>query len=482
MTRSEVRKALEQAGVRPSKRLGQNFLVEPEVARWIVAQLEAGDGDCVVEVGPGTGALSEQLAGRVRRLLLVEFDARLAEWLTRRFAGVPGVEVLHADAARFDVRTLFKEQPVKLLGNLPYSAGGAILRNFLGRPSPVARAVLMLQREVIDRILAVPRTKEYGVLSLRMQTAWVTRPRRTLGPEMFLPRPAVDSTVVVVEPRNDPVAVHDARLLDELVRKGFAQRRKQLRKALPPEPRWEEVAAALGHAPTARAEELTPGEWIELARRYDPHPLREVAQRGDELFDVVDSHDRVVGQQRRDAVHAGRLLHRAVHVFLHNRRGEIFLQKRSHLKDVHPAKWDSSASGHLDAGEDYDHGARRELREELGQGASGLTPLAKIPPSETTGWEFVRLYRAEQDRPVRFPCSEIETGLWLAPDEIHAWTTRRPEDFASGFLECWRCRQTTSPARETGKTHPTPPGPSGRQVTANPAPDSPDPDRGPIAR
>ena len=108
------------------------------------------------------------LVGRVRRLLLVEFDQHLADWLRCRFAGEKSVEVVHADGARYDHRALFKESPVKLVGNLPYSAGGAILRNFLTRPSPVCRAVVMLQREVIDRIVAKPRTKEYGVL-LQMQ-------------------------------------------------------------------------------------------------------------------------------------------------------------------------------------------------------------------------------------------------------------------------------------------------------------------------
>jgi len=424
--------------VTPSKRLGQNFLTDGNAARWIVDQLGADGGDCVVEAGPGTGALSRHLAGRVRKLILIEFDARLAAWLKGQFVGVAGVEVIHADAARFDVRTLFREQPVKLLGNLPYSAGGAILRNFLKPPSPVSRAVLMLQREVVDRILAAPRSKAYGVLSLRMQSGWQTEPRRTLGPELFYPRPAVDSTVVVARPRGGEERPYDRRLFDELVRRGFAQRRKQLRKALPPAPRWEDVAASLRVEVTARAEELTLEEWIELARRYDPHPLRGVAQRGEELFDVVDEDDRTLRRERREVVHAEGLLHRAVHVFLFNKRGEVFLQKRSRLKDTHPGKWDSSAAGHLDAGEDYDAAARRELAEELGQDGAGLAPVAKLAPGRDTGWEFVRLYRARQDRPVRFPCSEIEAGLWMPPAELEAWIERRPGDFASGFVECWR--------------------------------------------
>lgn len=437
VTGSEVMSALKEAGVVPSKKLGQNFLTDPNTARWIVDQLEPESDDFVVEVGPGTGALSAQLQGRVRRLLLVEFDRRLADWLTRRFADDPSVEVVHADGARFEVRRLFAEQPVKLLGNLPYSAGGAILRNFLQRPSPVERAVVMLQKEVIDRILAVPRTKNYGVLGLRMQSEWESVRLKTIGPDLFHPRPAIDSTVMRVEPRAADLPVYDARLFDELVRRGFAQRRKQLRKALPEEPVWAEVARDLGVSETARAEELSLEQWVELVRRYDPHPLSDVPQRGDELFDVVDENDEVVRQEKREVVHAEGLLHRAVHVFVVNKRGEIFLQKRSRLKDSHPGKWDSSAAGHLDAGEDYDACAVRELGEEAGQRGEELELIAKIPPSEATGWEFVRLYRASQDSPIRFPCAEVEAGLWLSEEEIADWMGRRPQDFATGFLECW---------------------------------------------
>ena len=238
---SDVREALAAAEVVPSKKLGQNFLTDPNTARWIVDQLEPGPEDCIVEVGSGTGSLSAALVGRVRRLLLIEYDRRLAEWLQKRYEGEETVEVIHADGARFDLRSLFKERPVKLLGNLPYSAGGAILRNFLKRPSPICRAVVMLQKEVIDRIVAVPRTKNYGVLSLRMQSEWINTPLKTIGPDVFYPRPAIDSTVLLSQPRGGDLPVYDARLFDELIRRGFAQRRKQLRKALPSEPSWPVV-------------------------------------------------------------------------------------------------------------------------------------------------------------------------------------------------------------------------------------------------
>jgi len=438
MTGRNIRDVLAQAGVLPSKQLGQNFLIDPNMARWIVAQLEATADDAVVEVGPGTGALSEHLAGKVRRLILIEFDARLADALRERFRDVAGVEVHHADGAKFDGRTLFKHRPLRFLGNLPYSSGGAILKNLLSRPHPFERAVIMLQKEVIDRLAAAPGTKDYGVLSLRTQANWHVEPLRSVPPEAFFPRPTIDSRVAVLRPRSDDLPAFDARLFDELIRRGFAQRRKQLKKQVPPEPAWETLAASLGIATTARGEELTLAQWIELTRAYDPHPLKDCPQRPGEIFDVVDAQNQVIGTATRGEVHANQLLHRSAHVLVFNKRGDLLLQQRSRLKDVHPGLWDSSVAGHLDAGEDYPSAALRELDEEMG--IRGFVPIeiARLGAAAATGWEHVRIYQARHDGPLHFPCAEVEAVLWLPVAEIAAWVSARPGDFAPGFLACWQ--------------------------------------------
>jgi 16S rRNA (adenine1518-N6/adenine1519-N6)-dimethyltransferase len=434
---TEVREVLAGAGVLPSRKLGQNFLIDANVAAWIVAQLELQPDDTIVEVGPGTGALSEHLAGKVKRLVLIEYDSRLADYLRDRFAGVAGVEVHHADGAQFDTRVLFGAQPVKMLGNLPYSAGGAILRNFLRQPTPICLAVLMLQKEFIDRIVARPRTKEYGVLTLRMQSEWDSRPVKTVPPEAFHPRPQIDSTVMVVRPRERDLPVFDARLFDELIRRGFAQRRKQLHKQMPEEPGWQEVAAAAGVSPSARAEELSLEDWVALTRAYDPHPLKDTAQSSAEEFDVVNEADEVIGRAPRGEVHAKGLMHRAVHVLVFNRRRELFLQKRSRLKDVHPGTWDSSAAGHLEPGEAYAAAAQRELAEELGIEEAELQQAGKLSPTAELGWEHVELFLALYDGAVRYPCSEVETGEWFPLDVVRSWIGARPRDFAPGFIACW---------------------------------------------
>lgn len=442
MTGKEIKEALDRFNVLPSKQMGQNFLIDPNMARWIVSQLELAENDTVVEVGPGTGALTEHIVSVAKRVILIEFDARLAAFLKDRFAGEASVEVHHADGARFDRRHLFPHRPLKFLGNLPYSCGGAILKNLLSRPHPFQRAVIMLQKEVIDRLAAAPGSKDYGMLSLRTQVDWIVEPQRTVPPEAFHPRPAIDSTVAIMRPRMDGLPAFDRRLFDELLRRGFAQRRKQLKKQLPEGIDWEKISRELGVPVTARAEELDLTKWIALTRACDTHPLKDSPQKSGEIFDVVDEQDEVTGQSTRGEVHAQGLLHRAVHVLVFNKRGDVLLQQRSMLKDAHPGVWDSSVSGHLDAGEAYETAAVRELAEEMGIDAKySPTEIARLKPSAATGWEHIRLYRYEHQGSIRFPAAEIESAMWLPIAVLEAWIAARPEDFASGFLECWKASQ-----------------------------------------
>jgi 16S rRNA (adenine1518-N6/adenine1519-N6)-dimethyltransferase len=437
VTGREIREALDRSGVLPSRQLGQNFLTDPNMARWIVAQLDAGPDDTVVEVGPGTGSLTTHLAGRVRKLVLVEFDHRLAALLREHYAG-QAVEVIHADAAKLDPRFLFGSKPVKFLGNLPYSSGGAILRNFLSHPHPFERAVVMLQKEVVERMAAAPGSKDYGILSLRIQADWTVESLRSVPPEAFHPRPAVDSTVALLRPRGD-LPPFDRALFDGMVRSGFAQRRKQLRRQLPAGIDWERTADTLGLQRTARAEELSLTDWVRLARACDPHPLKDLPQHPGERLDVTDAGDVVTGTATREEIHARGLLHRAIHVMVFNRRGEVLLQKRSMAKDSHPGAWGSSVSGHVDAGETYDEAAVRELAEEMGiRVERPPEEIARIQAGAATEGEHVRVYRVRHDGKVRFPAAEVDTALWLPVEVLDAWIKAAPCEFTPGFLTCWR--------------------------------------------
>ena len=163
----------------------------------------------------------------------------------------------------------------------------------------------------------------------------------------------------------------------------------------------------------------------------------------DEIFDVVNEQDEVIGQALRKDVHARKLWHRAVHVLVFNSRGEVFLQKRSMKKDTAAGLWDSSSSGHLDSGEDYDACAVRELREEIGLdiSAAGASPprrLFKIDACQETGWEFCWIYRYEDEPPFILHPEEIESGAWYSPAAVSAWVAEKPGDFASAFVAIWR--------------------------------------------
>ncbi|HWB06964.1 MAG TPA: 16S rRNA (adenine(1518)-N(6)/adenine(1519)-N(6))-dimethyltransferase RsmA [Verrucomicrobiales bacterium] len=437
-----VRQALNERAIEPGKGMGQNFMTDRNVAAWIVGQLDIQPSDTVIEIGPGMGALTEHLVLKGATLILLEKDDQLVEEVRKKYGAHPCVTVAHGDALTFDLRPYFKTQPLKVIGALPYSVGTEIVRRWLQNPSPVRCAVFTLQKEVCDRLGAAPGTSHYGQLSVRAQVRWRVEMLRKLPPDIFVPRPKVDSGVVRLTPRpRAELPVFDEMLFDRLLTAGFSQRRKMLKNLLPSRAKsWEELAAEAGISPMARGQELTLHQWVSLTNAYDGHALKDVAQSGDEVFDVVDDQNRVIRQALRREVHANDWLHRAVHVFVLNVKGEVFLQLRSHLKDKKPGKWDSSAAGHLDTGEDYLPCAVRELEEELGivTTAESLTHSGSVAACPGTGWEFVEFYTVRHDGKLHWPASEIETGAWFPPAEIDAWAAVRPEDFADGFLECWR--------------------------------------------
>ena len=158
----------------------------------------------------------------------------------------------------------------------------------------------------------------------------------------------------------------------------------------------------------------------------------------EEILDVVNERDEVTGRERRSEVHRRGLSHRAVHVLVFNARGELFLQKRSMSKDTFPGVWDSSASGHLDTGEEYDTAAARELREELGcEAATALQRLFKKDACQQTGQEFVWVYQCRADGPFTLHPDEIEQGRWYALTEVTRWVRATPDDFARAFVLVW---------------------------------------------
>ena len=159
----------------------------------------------------------------------------------------------------------------------------------------------------------------------------------------------------------------------------------------------------------------------------------------EEIFDVVNERDEVIGRATRREVHRTGLKHRAVHVLVFNSRGDVFLQKRSMSKDTSPGLWDSSASGHLNSGEDYDACAIRELREEIGLIVSVCpSRLFKVEPCMETGQEFVWLYQCASEGPFTLHPEEIESGDWFTPERVSRWIIDRPQEFAPAFVLLWK--------------------------------------------
>ncbi len=432
MTLGEIRRALESLEARPVKTLGQNFLHDQNLARWLADSLDPQPGDVVVEIGPGLGALTEYLAGRVRRMILLEKDGRLAGYLRGKFTGA-NVEVRHEDATRFDARQLFPAQPVRVIGNLPYYVSTPLLFAFAGDPSPASCLVFTLQRELARRLSAGPSTADYGALTLIVQRRWRVEYLRTLPASVFYPEPGVASGVVRLTPRPpDELPGCDRGEFARLVKLGFSQRRKQLGKLLQL-PAWPDLAERLGVLPTVRAEALSLVQWIALTNLVAADGAPPAQDVHGEMFDVVDAHDRPVRVATRHEVHTGRLLHRAVHIFIFNSEGELFLQKRSPWKDLCPSLWDSSAAGHLNAGQDYPGTARRELEEELGV-TTPLEEIARLPATRETGWEHVALFTGKHDGPFRLPPAEIATGGFFPLRVIEDWMAGRPADCAPGFV------------------------------------------------
>ena len=434
MSKAELRARLDEIGVRPSKMLGQNFLLDTNLARAIVADLEPSPGDHLVEVGPGMGALTVHiLASPARRITLIERDHRLAAELTERYAAEIAsgrLEIRQGDGAKTDLLSLFGYGPVKMVGNLPYSASTAIISHFTVAASPASRLVLMVQREVGERLAATPGHKDYAALTVQLGRRWMVRKLRIVPPDVFWPRPAVESAVIEVSKR--PVKGlpnPDPEGFSALVRQGFSSRRKQLRSLLKLPPGvWEAWASAKGYPVTARAEDLPVDDWADLALHVTPeghdHPL--------EMCDVVDSDDQILESRLRSDVHVNNFLHRAVHLWIFNSRGELFLQKRSPWKINQPDRWCSSAAGHVDSGETYEVAGHREMREEIGADCP-LVKFWKVGATPETEFEFVEYFVGICDGPFRFAPGEVETGAFFPVDQIRRWVERTPEEFTPLF-------------------------------------------------
>ena len=278
---------LDARHLRPRKRFGQNFLTDPRVASRIACAMP--NNASIIEIGGGTGTLTAALVSVARDLIVVEIDRDLSAILRERFSAVPNVRILTQDILQLDLAQMLAagEPPRAICGNLPYYITTPILEQLLEAASVWQSAVLMVQREYAQRLVARPGTPEYGSLSVYASYFVDIEKLFDIGAAGFYPNPQVRSSVVRLVPKRKlAAAVRDQTLLLWLIRAAFRHRRKTLinsvSEALPPEARGvrgaiEELLVELGHDPHVRGERLTLAEFCRLADTLEEHHVLETS-------------------------------------------------------------------------------------------------------------------------------------------------------------------------------------------------------------
>jgi 16S rRNA (adenine1518-N6/adenine1519-N6)-dimethyltransferase len=283
LSHADVVELLERHGLHPSRALGQNFVADPNTVRRIARLAAIGAGDRVVEIGAGLGSLTLALAETGASVTAVEIDRYLVPVL-RTVVEPAGVTVVEGDALHLDWPALLAPSPPAreageqsgwvLVGNLPYNIATPLVLELLAGAPGIERMLVMVQREVGERLAAAPRTPAYGAPSVRV-AYWATA--RVVGrvpATVFVPKPRVESVLVAIDRLPMPAVAGDREWLFKLIAAGFGQRRKMLRRSLAGLVEGDEAFAAAGVAPTARAEELGIEQWGRLAawRSSSPEP------------------------------------------------------------------------------------------------------------------------------------------------------------------------------------------------------------------
>jgi 16S rRNA (adenine1518-N6/adenine1519-N6)-dimethyltransferase len=261
--RAETARLLDRHGIHPRRALGQHFLAEPNVVRRIVEISGVGPGSRVLEIGAGAGTLTRGLAEAGAAVTAIEVDERLRPLLEESLAGLSNIDLRFEDATRVDLASLLGDERWVVVANLPYNVGTPLVLDLLRSTPQVVRLVVMLQREAVERIAAPPGTRAYGLPSVVARLHADVTVALRVAPTVFIPTPKVESAVAVLERRRPPP--HTDRAV-AIAAAAFGQRRKMIRRSLRSvlaDP--GSVLAAAGVEPTARAEDLSPEDYLRLA-------------------------------------------------------------------------------------------------------------------------------------------------------------------------------------------------------------------------
>lgn len=263
---------IQELGLRPSKGRGQNFLHDASIAHRIVKEAGVTREDHVLEIGPGLGMLTQALIASAGRVSAIELDDMLARHLQRAFVGEPGLRLHQGDALKVDLAQIAAGAPIKVVGNLPYSAAAAIVQNVLETEMPLISATVMVQREVGERMLASP--PNMSILSVATQVYAEGRIAFIVPPDVFLPSPSIDSAVITLVPHEKPLISRAQRAsFFRLVNGGFRHKRKNIANSLSDETRRSKTEIAhdlqsVGIDPGRRAQTLSVAEWIALEEAW----------------------------------------------------------------------------------------------------------------------------------------------------------------------------------------------------------------------
>ena len=252
-------------GHKPRKRFGQNFLHDPGVIERIVRAINPKPDDAMVEIGPGLGALTEEILAVNPGLQVVELDRDLIPVLRTKFFNYPDFRIHQADALSFDFSELMTDRPLRIIGNLPYNISTPLIFHLLSQADVVADMHFMLQKEVVQRLAAVPGDNNYGRLGIMVQYFCKVQPLFEVGAGAFRPAPKVDSAIVRLVPHKElPHPAKDLKTLQAVVRTAFNARRKTLRKALAGMVSVEQLQA-LDINDNLRPENLSLADYVHIA-------------------------------------------------------------------------------------------------------------------------------------------------------------------------------------------------------------------------
>ena len=272
-SRSVTNHILKAFGLRMSKKLGQNFLIDAGIVQGIVDAAEIQPGERVLEIGPGIGTLTQGLAEAGAEVTAVELDKKLPAVLAETLKAYDNVTIVPGDILKVNIPEIIGEGPFKVAANLPYYITTPILMTLLERHLPITRMVTMVQKEVAERMIAKPGSRTYGALSVAVQ--YYTEPEIVLDvpPRSFIPAPEVDSVVIACKVRETPaVAVMEEKMFFRVVKAAFGQRRKTLSNALKG-----------GGFPKEQVRDAMEGAGIEMTRRGETLSLEEFAKLADEF-------------------------------------------------------------------------------------------------------------------------------------------------------------------------------------------------------